>query len=137
MSVRLVLGAFVFSLVCLPGPGLRSEGPTLENAQPVVVKTVPEAGADLIDPMTKEIRVVFSKEMTPGSWSFGLVDKDSFPKTNGKARFSEDKKTCILPVQLEPGKTYGIWINSPKLTGFKDSLGQPSLPYLLVFRTKS
>ena len=46
-----------------------------------------------------------------------------------------DGRTCVLPVKREPGKTYVVWLNSPKFHNFKDSKGQSSLPYLLVFQT--
>jgi RNA polymerase sigma-70 factor (ECF subfamily) len=109
---------------------------TLETAPPVVVKTVPEAGADQIDPGTTEIRVTFSKEMQDGSWSWSTVSKESFPEAAGKPKYDADQRTCILPVKLQPGKTYAIWVNSQKLRNFKDAKGQPAVPYLLVFKTK-
>ena len=45
------------------------------------------------------------------------------------------KRTCVLPVKLEPGKTYAIWLNSQKFGNFKDTDGRSAVPYLLVFRT--
>ncbi len=42
----------------------------------------------------------------------------------------------MLPVKLEPGKTYRIWINSQKNTGFRDVTNTPAVPFLLVFQTK-
>jgi RNA polymerase sigma-70 factor (ECF subfamily) len=48
----------------------------------------------------------------------------------------KDKKTCVLPVKLEAGKTYAIWVNSEKFENFKDDAGRPAVPYLLVFQTK-
>lgn len=41
----------------------------------------------------------------------------------------------MLPVKLQPEKTYAIRINSNKFRNFKDSNGVPAVPYLLVFRT--
>jgi RNA polymerase sigma-70 factor (ECF subfamily) len=41
-----------------------------------------------------------------------------------------------LPVKLEPGKTYVIWLNSQKFGNFKDTDGKSAVPYLLVFETK-
>ena len=32
----------------------------------------------------------------------------------------------MLPVKLEPGKTYALWINSAKFAGFKDASGKVS-----------
>jgi len=42
----------------------------------------------------------------------------------------------VIAVKLEPGKTYGYWLNSPKFSGFRDTLGHPAVPYLLTFQTK-
>ena len=54
---------------------------TLESAQPVVVKTSPEAGSATVDAVgTSELRVTFSKEMDTGTWSWcNLPDKISHP----------------------------------------------------------
>jgi RNA polymerase sigma-70 factor (ECF subfamily) len=109
---------------------------TLESVPPVVVKTVPEAGAGEVDPKLTEIKVTFSKEMEAGSWSWVRHSKDSFPKMDGKPKYLKDKRTCVLPVKLEAGKTYAIWVNSEKFGNFKDSDGRSAVPYLLVFKTK-
>ncbi len=103
---------------------------------PVVVKTVPEAGASNVDPKITEIKVTFSKDMADGTWSWATQSKESFPKVEGKPKYLSDKRTCVLPVKLEPGKTYAIWVNHENYTNFKDADGQSSLPYLLVFKTK-
>lgn len=110
----------------------------LETVPPVVVKTVPEAGADDIDAATTtEIKVTFSKKMADGSWSWSTMSKNSFPTLDGKPKYLEDGKTCVVNVKLEPGKTYAIWLNSGKFKNFKDAEGRPAVPYLLVFKTKS
>ena len=110
---------------------------TLDSVPPVVVKTVPEAGASDIDPKLTEIKVTFSKKMMDGNWSWATVSEDSFPDMLGKPRYEDDKRTCVLTVKLKPGKTYGIWLNSQKFKNFKDTVRRPAIPYLLVFRTKS
>ena len=109
---------------------------TISSAPPVVVKTVPEAGSAGVDSKTQEIRVTFSKEMMDSTWSWGEVSHATFPKMPGKPRYEKDKRTCVLPVQLEAGKTYAIWVNSANLRNFKDSGGQSAVPYLLVFKTQ-
>jgi RNA polymerase sigma-70 factor (ECF subfamily) len=113
----------------------RAEDVTLDSVPPVVVKTVPEAGAADVDPKTTEIKVTFSKDMQDESWSWSTLSKESYPKITGKPKYA-DKRTCVLPVKLEPGKTYSIWVNSEKYTNFKDLDGRSAVPYLLVFRTK-
>lgn len=112
-----------------------AQGVTLESVPPVVVKTVPAAGACDVEASTNEIQVTFSKKMTDRSWSWSTLSKDSFPEIEGKPKYLKDNKTCVLPVKLEPGKTYAIWINSSKFRNFKDASGKPAIPYLLVFKT--
>ena len=112
------------------------EKPSLATAPPVVVKTLPVSGTTGVDPNTKEIRVTYSKAMTNGSWSWSTWGEENFPKLAGKPRYEADKRTCVLPVKLEPNKNYAIWLNSGNFGNFKDSGGRPAVPYLLVFRTK-
>jgi RNA polymerase sigma-70 factor (ECF subfamily) len=109
---------------------------TLATAPPVIVRTVPEAGADGVDPGLTEIKATFSKDMADGSWSWAMFGKENFPKVDGKPKYLADRRTAVLPVKLEPGKTYALWLNSEKFQNFKDADGRPAVPYLLVFRTK-
>jgi len=109
---------------------------TVKSMPPVVVKTFPQAGDTAVDPSIKEISVIFSKDMmTEDMWSWVMVSKESFPNISGKVKF-KDKKTCIAPVSLEPGKTYAIWFNSEKYNAFRDTDNNPAVPYLLVFQTR-
>jgi hypothetical protein len=107
----------------------------IESMPPVVVKTVPEAGASGVAAGLTEIKVTFSKEMTDGSWSWASAWQDSTPDSLGRPKYDADRKTCILQVRLEPDRTYGYWLNSEKHGNFKDSTGKPAVPYLLVFQT--
>jgi RNA polymerase sigma-70 factor (ECF subfamily) len=121
---------------CILGAAVRADDVMLELVPPVVVKTVPAAGADEVDPKVTEIKVTFSKEMQDRSWSWSTLSKESFPKVDGKSKYLADKRTCVLPVKLEPGTTYAIWVNSGKFRNFKDTVGRPAVPYLLAFKTK-
>ena len=109
---------------------------TLDTARPVVIKCVPEPGSAAVHPGMTEIRVTFSKEMQPGSWSWAMINRESYPGTSESPRYLEDRRTCVLPVKLQPGKTYAVWINSEKLQNFKDTKGMVAVPYLLVFKTR-
>ena len=106
------------------------------SVPPVVVKTWPEAGSENVSPGVKEIKVTFSREMTDESWSWCDVWDNSSPESVDKPKYSADHKTCVMKVKLEPGKTYGWWINSQKFHGFQDNQNHPAIPYLLTFRTK-
>lgn len=111
---------------------------TVANQPPVVVKTVPQAGSTDVDATsTKEIRVTFSKEMKNGNWSVVQISKDTFPKVTGKPSYTKDGRTCIIPVKLEPGKTWVLWLNSQKFQNFQDKSGRPAIPYMLTFETKT
>ena len=120
----------------LIGSAARAEDVTLESVPPVVLKTVPEAGTADVDPQLTEIKVTFTKDMQDGTWSWATLSKESFPQLNGQPKYLADKRTCVLPVKLEPGKTYAVWLNSTKFGNFKDAEGRAAVPYLLVFKTK-
>ena len=120
----------------LVGATVRADDITLASVPPVVVKTVPEAGAAAVDPQLTEITATFSKDMQDGTWSWATLSTESFPKVDGKPKYLADKRTCVLPVKLEPGKTYALWVNSEKFDNFQDTDGRPAVPYLLVFKTK-
>jgi RNA polymerase sigma-70 factor (ECF subfamily) len=104
---------------------------------PSVVKTVPPAGATDVDPALNELTFTFSKPMTDGSWSACQISDETFPKPgDGKMHYLPDKRTCVMPVKLEPGKTYVIWLNRGQYQNFRDAQRNSSVPYLLVFETR-
>jgi hypothetical protein len=113
-----------------------ADEPSVATAAPVVVSTEPRAGQTDVAPGIKEIRVTFSRTMRDGSWSWVKLSDTSFPKTTGNPRFLDDQRTCVLPVSLEPGKTYAMWLNQPPYANFEDQDGHKAVPYLLVFETR-
>jgi hypothetical protein len=125
-------------LACWAGSVQAAEQPTLENTPPVVVKTEPQAGQTDVEPGRKEISVTFSKPMRDWNWSWVEVSKESFPTKTGEPHFLSlsDQRRCVLPVSLESGRTYAIWLNNPPFQNFQDQQGRRAVPYLLVFRTK-
>jgi capsular polysaccharide biosynthesis protein len=106
------------------------------KAPPVVVETFPESGATNVDPALTELRVTFSKPMRDRNWSWVKLDDPSCPQINGEPRFLENCRTCVLPVKLEPAKTYASWINADSFRNFQDKAGRPAVPYLLIFETR-
>ena len=132
--MRIIIGVFII-VVATSDPADDQPLITLDFAPPVVVKTVPEAGADNVDPSLETIAVTFSKNMQDGSWSWVQMSKDSFPTMRGKPRYLKDGRTNVLDVTLKPNQTYAIWFNSDKFLNFKDEQGRAAVPYLLVFRT--
>src|ERR1041385_2118197 len=63
---------------------------SIESAPPVVVKTVPVAGATDVDPALTEIRVTFSKPMQDGSWSWSTWGQENFPEMVGQPKYLPD-----------------------------------------------
>ncbi len=109
----------------------------LADFPPVVIGVVPELGAVNVDPKLREIRITFSKKMTDRSWSLTEGSKYAVPKVHGQIHYDKDQRTCVVPVDLEPGKTYVWGVNSERFRNFMDTHGRPALPYLIVFRTSS
>ena len=103
---------------------------------PVVVETFPLSGARDVPSGETEIRVRFSKPMEDGSWSWSTAWENSTPTSTAPPRYLSDDRTCVMKVRLDPGHTYGWWLNSGSFHNFKDSTGRPAVPYLLIFQTK-
>ena len=128
--------AVVCTAVAATGASASAAEVTLESAPPVVVATWPCAGAQNVDPAATEIKPTFSKEKRDGTWSWTTWGEENVPENRGKIRYLSDRRTCVLPVKLTPGKFYAIWLNSESHATFEDTNGQPALPYLLIFETR-
>jgi len=104
--------------------------------KPAIVKIEPKNGAQDVDANLKELRVSFNVPMGCGcSWTGGGENFPTIPE--GKKPFwSEDKKTCILPVELKPNWTYQLGLNSPSHKNFQSSGGVPLEPVTYGFKTK-
>ncbi len=107
-----------------------------DNSGPRVIATFPANGSTDVDPDLKELAVTFNRAMTDKSWSWAYAIRKQFPAITGKAYYTEKLTQNHLPVKLESGKTYVIWINSKKLLNFKDKSGWPAKPFKLTFTTK-
>jgi len=101
---------------------------------PTVVTFDPPNGATNVSPATTQLRVTFSEPMRGGfSWTGG---GESFPKSSGqKPYWMPDGKTCVLPVSLEPNKSYRCGLNSPSHKNFKSANGVPLTPVVYTFST--
>jgi len=116
--------------------GSRGAVTSVATSPPVVVATIPQAGATDVDPETDQIKVTFSKEMIDGNWAFVQTGKDTYPQVTGKPHYETDGRTCVLPVKLEPGKAYVLWFNKAPYDSFMDTDQHKAVPYLLVFETR-
>lgn len=130
---RIAMGSII--AICGLSVALHAQEISVDAMPPVVVKTVPQSGDTNVDANLDEIKVTFSKDMLDGNWSWVRRSKGSFPKLAGEPRFLADKRTCVVKVDLEPNKTYVVWLNSERFMNFKDIGRRSAVPYLLVFKT--
>ena len=126
---------FLVCLACLMVAGPIA-GAMAAGDAPVVVATSPANGATGVDPALAEISVTFDRPMQDGNWSWCYENVEDFPKLNGSPHYLDGRTTNVLPVLLEPGKTYVIWINAETYMGFKDEAGTPVAPYKFTFATQ-
>jgi len=117
------------------GRGLRAFFVNTANAvAPTVVTLEPANEATGVDSETvTELRVTFDIDM----------DTSGYPWTGGGEMFPKagtpkwiDKRTCVLPVELEPGKSYLLGINAPSFQNFKSEAGVPVVPLTYKFSTQ-
>ena len=127
MKTKLLL-ASLLTAAAICGRAQTAATPDIDSLAPVVIKTVPEAGSKDVAPGEAEIKVVFSKEMLDQSWSPVDAWNNSSPKIIGKPKYDADHRTWTLKVKLEPGKTYGYWLNNPGHANFKDAQGHSAVP---------
>ncbi len=108
-----------------------------DTKAPNIIATFPVTGSTDVDPSISKISVTFDEPMTDGNWSWAYSNKQQFPHMMGQPYYMPGLTENILPVKLEPNRTYEVWINSEKFKNFKDQAGNPSVPFRLVFKTKS
>ena len=74
--------------------------------------------------------------MTDHMWAICQISADTFPESAGPIHYLDDRRTCVMPVKLQPGKTYVLWFNRAQFDSFRDTNHNPSLPYMLIFKTR-
>ena len=102
-----------------------------------VISTIPEDGAGGVAPALTEITIVFSQPVVADKYSFtDYPDLGELPEITGDPLFPDDR-TCVLPVKLEPGRTYAIGVNSPTHKNFVSAADESiaAEPYQIVFST--
>jgi hypothetical protein len=102
---------------------------------PEIVSLDPPNGATDVSPAVAELRVTFNIPMDGGmSW---CGSGPNFPTIlqGQKAHWTDDGKTCVLPVQLKPGWDYRLGLNSQSFKNFQSDEGVPLVPVGYSFKT--
>lgn len=106
---------------------VQAEKPTQPSkpsgSSPQIVSTSPADGDMVVDPATAELVVKFDRDMGQGmTWN---SDGTKTPYLPGSKAFWRDRRTCVMPVQLEAGQSYKVGLNlfSPNYQAFQSSEG--------------
>jgi len=104
--------------------------------KPEIVSMEPANGAAGVDSGLKELRVTFNMPMGGGfSWCGGGPNFPEIPQGQ-RPSWSEDHRTCILPVKLKSGWEYQLGLNSPSAKNFQSEGGVPLEPVVYSWTTK-
>lgn len=131
LNHRREFSAAVTAFVLLLLPAMAA----LDRGDPVVVETVPQVGRMNVDPELKEIRVTFDRDMDTSETAF-TNQGFHWPEATGEAYWA-DKRTCVLPVKLDPDTKYRLGVNSQEHALFQSAEGVPAQPIVLWFKTTS
>lgn len=115
---------------------------TLMAKLPRIVSLSPADKDQQVDPATTELRIEFDRSMQ--TTSFAIVGNSAdvppaavTPDGPAKPRFVENGKVFLLPIKLEPGKTYRFSINGLYRIGFQSTDGRFLDPVQVTFTTAS
>ena len=102
---------------------------------PRIVGLSPRNGDNNVSSAVKELRVTFNIPMAEGcSWTGGGPEFPTIPE--GKKPFwTDDHKTCVLPVELKPNSQYRLGLNSPSFRNFQSVGGVALTPTPYTFKT--
>jgi hypothetical protein len=101
---------------------------------PKVVSMVPANGASDVDPALGEIKVTFDRPMRDRAWSVVRAGGE-FPKIAGPVHYAEARTVLTIPVRLEPGTRYELWLNRGRYMAFQSEDGIALRPLRVTFRT--
>ena len=119
-----------------PEGATAAQPPIDPQGPPRILATSPRDGETDVDPSIIEITVTFDRDMGGGfSWTGGGPEFPASP-AGQKAKW-RDKRTCVLPVQLQAARYYRVGINAPSFHGFCSAEGVSATPSAILFTTQS
>jgi len=103
---------------------------------PKVAKTIPADGEMNVDPDLRQIRIIFDRPMRQNTL-FTRVANTKFPEFTEEYGWESQSTIHWSGVKLEPGTEYAFGLNSEQALGFADEKGNPLLPVVIRFKTRS
>jgi hypothetical protein len=103
---------------------------------PKVVSLLPAATATGVDPGLKALAVTFDRPMQDGSWAV-VGGGPKFPKIAGRLSYDAARKVLTIPVELQPGTSYEMWLNRGKYDSFRSEDGVPLASVHWTFTTRA
>ncbi len=97
---------------------------------PKVIRAVPDHADGGVDPGLTELRVEFDQDMNQRGMSV-CGGGPGFP-VSGRPRWL-DARTIVMPIALEPGKSYSLSINCESANNFRSTAGVPAEIYPIQF----
>ena len=115
----------------------RKQMEALKEKSPKIVSMIPANGAQDVDPGLKAIVVTFDRPLKAGNMAVMSFDQDKFPKMPGKASYDATRTVLTILVALEPGKEYELGLNAEGFLVMQDDQGNPLVPVVIKFKTKT
>ncbi len=104
-------------------------------AAPKVVRLVPENGAKDVDPALRAIVVTFDRPMLDKAWAV-VGGGPRFPKLAGPPSYDATRKVLTIPVELQPGTAYELWLNRGQYDSFQSEGGVKLASVHVTFETR-
>ena len=106
---------------------------------PQLQDTAPPQLADDVDPDLGAVVLTFDQPMMDLSWSVQPLRRGGewFPDLPDRPHYDASRRQCTIPVRLEAGRVYWIWVNSPIHRYFMTDDYRRAAPRALLFATRT
>lgn len=109
----------------------------LQDKSPKILSLNPPHGASDVDPNLKTIVFRFDRPMNRGNMGIMEVDQKRKLTMTGTAAYDSTGTILTIPVALKAGQSYVFSLNYDGFLVMKDTLGNPLVPTLVTFQTRS
>ncbi len=104
------------------------------DSVPKIIKMFPENNAEDVDPNISQVYLTFDRPMG-GGMAWASQDNETALDSDGKTFWTEDRRTCVMPVHLKADKTYVALLNCKPFIGFRSEEGVASESVFYTFST--